>query len=100
MSQYNGMKHAAAQIIKICQEFMEVCNDETSIDTMESIYQKLARQEHNIRTELNSLTVLGKVVHCPKCKTCNIDIADYDGYIEIMRCKCKECGQFFIENLE
>ncbi len=72
-SQYQGMKHTA---------------------------EKLARQEHSIRTDLNSLTVLGNVVHCPACKTCNIDIVDLDEYSEIMRCKCKECGQFFIENLE
>jgi len=99
MTIYKGLEDAAANIKEICQEFIQACKDKTTLDTLE-VYQKLARQEHDIRSELNSLQLQGYEVICPKCKSNNVDKVDADMYLEILRCKCWDCGQFFIENIE
>lgn len=100
MSRYKGIENAAKNIIEICNEFLENCNDEIPLDKLESIYQKLARQEYDIRTSLNSMALLPNKVQCPNCKSEDIDIGDYDEYLEIMRCTCRECGEFFTKSLE
>lgn len=96
---YKDLEDAAANIIEICQEFIKACKRENSLDTLE-VYQKMVRHEHGLRSELNSLQLEGKRVKCPACKEENVNIVDADMYLEILRCKCRECGQFFIANIE
>lgn len=94
------MKDAAETMIQLCQQFVKACNNENSIDMLETIHQKIAKQDYSIRAELNSIICLGFDVECPKCKSTNVEIQDMDSYLLILRCKCRECEQFFIKDIE
>lgn len=55
---FKGIKNAAADLKEECTKIENIKDDETTLNDMERMYERLAKNLFSIRTKLNSMKAL------------------------------------------